>query len=45
MKFSPIKGSQYLCSGDESGKVIVWGWAFDKENNSVEVNVKSESKF
>ncbi|CAI4049630.1 hypothetical protein SUVZ_13G2270 [Saccharomyces uvarum] len=42
VKFSPIKGSQYLCSGDESGKVIVWGWAFDKENNSVEVNVKSE---
>ncbi|CAI5030223.1 CGH_1_HP_G0101340.mRNA.1.CDS.1 [Saccharomyces cerevisiae] len=23
VKFSPIKGSQYLCSGDESGKVIV----------------------
>lgn len=42
VKFSPIKGSQYLCSGDESGKVIVWGWTFDKESNSVEVNVKSE---
>ncbi|CAD6639090.1 CEI_1a_G0040950.mRNA.1.CDS.1 [Saccharomyces cerevisiae] len=42
VKFSPIKGSQYLCSGDESGKVIVWGWTLDKESNSVEVNVKSE---
>ncbi|CAI4656421.1 BAH_G0040610.mRNA.1.CDS.1 [Saccharomyces cerevisiae] len=42
VKFSPIKGSQYLCSGDESGKVIVWGWTFDKESNSVEVNVKAE---
>lgn len=42
VKFSPLKGSQYLCSGDESGKVIVWGWTFDKESNSVEVNVKSE---
>ncbi|CAI4048231.1 hypothetical protein SKDZ_13G2180 [Saccharomyces kudriavzevii ZP591] len=42
VKFSPIQGSQYICSGDESGKVIVWGWNFDKENNHVEVNVKSE---
>ncbi|CAI4035567.1 hypothetical protein SMKI_13G2170 [Saccharomyces mikatae IFO 1815] len=42
VKFSPIKGSQYLCSGDESGKVIVWGWSFNKESGSVELNVKSE---
>lgn len=41
-KFSPIKGSQYVCSGDESGKVIVWGWAHDKDTGTVETITKSE---
>lgn len=42
VKFSPIKGSQYVCSGDESGKVIVWGWTYDTDTHAVETIVKSE---
>lgn len=44
VKFSPIKGSQYLCSGDESGKVIVWGWNknTDVTPPTLETNVKAE---
>lgn len=42
VKFSPIKGSQFLCSGDESGKVIVWGWSKDDKTGIVETNIKSE---
>ena len=41
VRFSPIKGSQYLCSGDESGKVIVWGWSQEKDG-SIETTIKSE---
>lgn len=42
VKFSPIKGSQYLCSGDDSGKVIVWGWSREDESSPIETTVKSE---
>lgn len=42
VKHSPIKGSHYVCSGDESGKVIVWGWTVDKDTSAVEINIKSE---
>ncbi|CCE64152.1 hypothetical protein TPHA_0G03110 [Tetrapisispora phaffii CBS 4417] len=42
VKFSPIKNSQYLCSGDSSGKVIVWGWSRDPETKLVDINIKSE---
>ncbi|CCF55508.1 hypothetical protein KAFR_0A00700 [Kazachstania africana CBS 2517] len=42
VRFSPIKNSQYLASGDESGKVIVWGWTVDSETNVVETTIKSE---
>ncbi|CCH59708.1 hypothetical protein TBLA_0B08930 [Henningerozyma blattae CBS 6284] len=38
VKFSP--NSQYICSGDESGKAIVWSWF--KENDVIEFNIKSE---
>ncbi|EDO15509.1 hypothetical protein Kpol_467p21 [Vanderwaltozyma polyspora DSM 70294] len=40
VKFSPIKNSQYLCSGDASGKVIVWGWS--SNDDVVETIVKAE---
>lgn len=40
VKFSPIKDSQFLCSGDSTGKVIVWGWS--RENDSIETTIKSE---
>ncbi|SCV00345.1 LAMI_0G04412g1_1 [Lachancea mirantina] len=26
VKFAPCKGSNYVCSGDEQGKVMVWSW-------------------
>lgn len=42
VKFSPIKGSQYLCSGDDSGKVIVWGWVRDDRTGEIETTKKSE---
>ncbi|KAL3233725.1 Actin-interacting protein 1 [Nakaseomyces bracarensis] len=44
VRFSPIKGSQYLCSGDESGKVIVWGWNKNNDSGSpvIETTVKAE---
>lgn len=42
VKFSPIKGSQYLCSGDDSGKVIVWGWVRDDKTCEIETTMKSE---
>ncbi|CUS20646.1 LAQU0S01e11386g1_1 [Lachancea quebecensis] len=41
VRFSPAKGSQYLCSGDEHGKVMVWDWARD-ENGQVSTALKSE---
>lgn len=41
-RFSPIANSQYVASGDDQGRVIVWGWSLDKETGSVEINVKSE---
>lgn len=51
VKFSPLKGSHYMVSGDSSGKVIVWSWDFiDNANTSnpaanhkqVETKIKSE---
>ncbi|CCD26399.1 Aip1p NDAI_0H02250 [Naumovozyma dairenensis CBS 421] len=42
VKFSPIKGSQYVCSGDESGKVIVWGWNKDLDTGIISTTIKSE---
>lgn len=42
VKFSPIQGSQYLASGDDSGKVIVWGWSRDTEEGSITTTIKSE---
>lgn len=44
VKFSPIKGSQYVVSGDSSGKVIVWSWNFidDNDHTQVETKIKSE---
>lgn len=42
VKFSPIQGSQYVCSGDDSGKVIVWGWSQDRETGAYETVVKAE---
>lgn len=41
-KFSPVEGSQFICSGDESGKVIVWGWSQDKDTGGFETMVKAE---
>ncbi|CCK70506.1 Aip1p KNAG_0E02460 [Huiozyma naganishii CBS 8797] len=41
VKFSPIAGSQYVVSGDDQGKVIVWGWSTG-EDGAVETTVKSE---
>lgn len=31
VRFSPIAGSQYVCSGDDQGKVMVWSWSRDSE--------------
>ncbi|QLL30583.1 hypothetical protein HG536_0A04010 [Torulaspora globosa] len=42
VKFSPIQGSQYLCSGDDAGRVIVWGWSRDRDTGSFETAVKAE---
>lgn len=42
VRFSPIKGSQYICSGDDSGKVIVWGYARDEKSKSIQTTIKSE---
>lgn len=42
VKFSPVKGSQYVASGDDQGRVIVWGWNMNDTNNTVEINIKSE---
>ncbi|CAL9730446.1 actin-interacting protein 1 [Monosporozyma unispora] len=45
VKFSPIKGSQYLVSGDSSGKVIVWSWNFIDDNDHTRVETKVKSEF
>lgn len=42
VRFSPIGGSQYVVSGDDSGKVIVWSWNRDDASGEIEYNVKSE---
>lgn len=42
VKFSPIKNSQFLASGDDSGKVIVWGWSLNDDTKAVETTIKSE---
>ncbi|SMN20165.1 similar to Saccharomyces cerevisiae YMR092C AIP1 Actin cortical patch component, interacts with the actin depolymerizing factor cofilin [Maudiozyma saulgeensis] len=42
VRFSPIPQSQYVASGDDQGKVIVWGWSLNNDNNCVEINVKAE---
>ena len=42
VKFSPIQGSQYVASGDDSGRVIVWSWNQDDKSGEIEYNVKSE---
>ena len=51
VKFSPLKGSHYMVSGDSSGKVIVWSWDFIENANTsnpaagykqVETKIKSE---
>lgn len=41
VKFSPIEGSHYLVSGDESGKVIVWSWEIS-ESSTLETKIKAE---
>lgn len=41
VKFSPITGSQYLVSGDSSGKVIVWSWN-KNDRGEIETSIKSE---
>lgn len=41
VKFSPQPHSQYVVSGDVSGKVIVWSWQIE-EDGSVETKIKSE---
>lgn len=40
VKFSPVAGSQYLCSGDDTGKIIIWSWSY--ENKVVETKIKCE---
>ncbi|CDO96041.1 unnamed protein product [Kluyveromyces dobzhanskii CBS 2104] len=42
VSFSPIQGSQYIASGDDSGRVIVWSWNKDEKSEEIEYNVKSE---
>ena len=42
VRFSPIQNSQYVVSGDDQGRVIVWGWNIDDTTKAVQINVKSE---
>ena len=42
VRFSPIQNSQYVVSGDDQGRVIVWGWSIDDSTGEIQINVKSE---
>ncbi|CDF89025.1 ZYBA0S03-07448g1_1 [Zygosaccharomyces bailii CLIB 213] len=42
VKFSPMAGSEYVVSGDDSGKVIVWSFLRDQGTGQFETKVKSE---
>ncbi|AET41228.1 Aip1p Ecym_7402 [Eremothecium cymbalariae DBVPG len=44
VRFSPLKGSNYLCSGDDSGRVIVWYYKPVDSLGVVETGVVSEFK-
>ncbi|SCU89813.1 LANO_0D06524g1_1 [Lachancea nothofagi CBS 11611] len=36
VRFRPLAGSNYLCSGDDQGRVIVWSWLHDEDDRSNE---------
>lgn len=42
VRFSPIPGSEYVASGDDSGKVIVWSFLRDEKNEEFETKIKAE---
>ncbi|SCU94703.1 LADA_0G10484g1_1 [Lachancea dasiensis] len=48
VRFQPVAGSNYVCSGDDQGRVIVWSWLREegtKDNTSTTVtstSIKSE---
>lgn len=42
VKFSPLAGSEYVASGDDSGKVIVWSFLCDQETGRFETKLKAE---
>ncbi|GAV50704.1 hypothetical protein ZYGR_0Z01270 [Zygosaccharomyces rouxii] len=42
VRFSPIPGSEYVASGDDFGKVIVWSFLRDEKTGEFETKIKAE---
>ncbi|AAS50728.1 ABL043Wp [Eremothecium gossypii ATCC 10895] len=42
VRFSPVAGSQYVVSGDDAGRIMVWSYFEDEEKGQVETKLRSE---